>query len=60
MKNDRERLRNPPKSLADLALEIFGPKHGVELDLHPRVVTGEQPRFDSADFDVPCPPDTND
>lgn len=34
--------RDPPQNLADLALAIFGPKHGVDLDI-PRPVTGREP-----------------
>jgi len=37
---DRER----PINLADLALEFFGPEHGVELAPHPPV-TPKPPRF---------------
>jgi len=43
--------RDPPQNLADLALEIFGPKHGIELEPLPPLDTREPPRFDSADFD---------
>jgi plasmid stability protein len=33
----RESLeRERPKNAADIALELFGPKHGFELDLPPR------------------------
>ena len=37
---DRER----PPNLADLALELFGPEHGVELEPHPPV-TPNPPSF---------------
>jgi plasmid stability protein len=39
---DRER----PLNLADLALEIFGPKHGVELASHPPVTPKPPPSFE--------------
>jgi plasmid stability protein len=43
----REALdREPPRTLADLALELFGPEHGVELEQHPPVNAPEPPRFD--------------
>jgi hypothetical protein len=42
---------DPPRTLADLALEIFGTKGGVELELSPRAETREPPCFDSTDFD---------
>ncbi len=38
---DRER----PQTLADLALEIFGPEHGIDLDAHPPVVAPIAPDF---------------
>jgi plasmid stability protein len=38
---DRER----PRNLAELALEIFGPKHGVDLEPHPPVEPREPPNF---------------
>jgi plasmid stability protein len=41
----------PPRNLADLALEIFGPKHGVELEPHPPVEPRETPDFGLPDFD---------
>ena len=39
---DRER----PANLADLALLLFGPKHGVDLELPPSVEMPEPPKFD--------------
>ena len=39
---DRER----PANLADLALLLFGPKHGVDLELPPPVEMPEPPKFD--------------
>jgi hypothetical protein len=42
---------DPPQNLADLALEIFGPKHGVELEPHPPVEPRAAPAFDLPDFD---------
>ena len=38
--------QNPPQTLADLAREIFGPKHGVDLEPHPPVGPREPPRFE--------------
>jgi antitoxin FitA len=35
-----------PRTLADLAAEIFGPEHGVELDAHPVVKTSVTAKFD--------------
>ena len=35
-----------PQTLAELALEIFGPEHGVDLEPHPTVGPREPPRFD--------------
>jgi plasmid stability protein len=34
-----------PRNLADLALALFGPKHGVELAPHPPVTPREPPDF---------------
>ena len=39
---DRER----PRNLADLALQLFGPERGVDLDPHPPVTPREPPKFD--------------
>jgi len=39
---DRERSTN----LADLALQLFGPKHGVDLELPPPVEMPEPPKFE--------------
>lgn len=39
---DRER----PRNLADLALELFGPERGVDLEPHPPVTPREPPKFD--------------
>jgi plasmid stability protein len=42
----RETLeRERPRSLADLAIEIFGPEHGVELEPHPPVKAPAPPDF---------------
>ena len=38
--------RDRPRTLADIALEIFGPEHGVELEPHPPVQPREPPHFD--------------
>ena len=38
--------REPPRTLADLALELFGPDHGIELEPHPPVTAPEPPKFD--------------
>ena len=35
-----------PTNLADLALLLFGPKHGVDLELPPPVEMTEPPKFD--------------
>ena len=35
-----------PANLADIALELFGAEHGVDLDLPARQVGREPPRFD--------------
>ncbi len=35
-----------PRNLADLALALFGPKHGVDLDLPSPVEPREPPKFD--------------
>jgi plasmid stability protein len=43
---------DPPKNLADLALEIFGPKHGIdEFPAIPPIEMGEPPQFDRVQFD---------
>jgi len=34
-----------PRTLADLALELFGREHGVDLDPHPPVKPREPPHF---------------
>jgi len=34
--------RDPPRNLADLALEIFGPRRGVDLEI-PRAPASRQP-----------------
>jgi plasmid stability protein len=42
----RESLdRHRPKNAADIALELFGPKHGVRLDLPPREEFRPPPDF---------------
>jgi hypothetical protein len=38
--------RAHPLNLADLALEIFGPEHGVELPPHPPVKPKPPPNFE--------------
>ncbi len=43
--------RDPPQNLADLALEIFGSKHGIDIDIPGIRDAREPPRFESADFD---------
>jgi len=35
------------QTAADIALELFGPKNGVELPEHPRVRPPPAPKFDS-------------
>jgi plasmid stability protein len=35
-----------PDNLADMALALFGPEHGVELELPVRQIGREPPRFD--------------
>jgi hypothetical protein len=35
-----------PPTLADIALELFGPENGVELDLPLRRASREPPAFD--------------
>ncbi|HJU16725.1 MAG TPA: plasmid stabilization protein [Stellaceae bacterium] len=35
-----------PQTLADLALALFGPKHGIDLEPHPAVQPSAPPRFD--------------
>jgi plasmid stability protein len=40
-----------PRNLADLALEIFGPKGGVELEPHPPVTPREPPDFSGKEYD---------
>ena len=43
---------DPPKILADLALEFFGPKHGIdEFPPIPRLEFGEPPDFSLKDSD---------
>ena len=43
---------DPPKNLADLALEFFGPKHGIdEFPPIPRLEFGEPPDFSLKDSD---------
>ena len=44
--------RDPPQNLADLALEIFGSKHGIEFDIPKIIENREPPRFEAADFDL--------
>lgn len=43
----RETLeRHPPRTLADIALEIFGTRHGVELASHPPTTPRTPPSFE--------------
>jgi plasmid stability protein len=42
---------DPPQNMADLALAIFGPKNGIELEPPPPMETRDPPQFDSAEFD---------
>jgi plasmid stability protein len=35
-----------PQSFADLALQLFGAEHGVELEPHPPVEPREPPKFE--------------
>ncbi len=42
---------DPPRNLADLALELFGPKHSVRLEPHPPVTPREAPDFSAKEFD---------
>jgi antitoxin FitA len=39
--------RQAPRSLADLARELFGPEHGVDLELTPRARVREPPNFET-------------
>lgn len=36
----------PGENLASIARELFGPEHGIELELPPREPTREPPSFD--------------
>ena len=38
--------RESPRNLADLALQLFGPERGVDLEPHPPVTPREPPKFD--------------
>ena len=38
--------RETPRNLADLALQLFGPERGVDLEPHPPVTPREPPKFD--------------
>jgi plasmid stability protein len=40
--------RQRPQTLADIALEMFGQEHGVELDSPPPADPREPPSFDEA------------
>ena len=43
----REALeQHPPRTLADIALEIFGSRHGVELAAHPPITPRDPPGFE--------------
>ncbi len=35
-----------PRNMADLALELFGPRNGIELELPERTPLREPPKFD--------------
>lgn len=37
--------REPPRTLADLATALFGPEHGIELDVHPAIQPSPAPEF---------------
>ena len=37
--------RERPETMADIARELFGPKHGFKLDLPPRVASRPPPDF---------------
>jgi hypothetical protein len=40
--------QHPPRTLADIALEIFGIRHGVELPAHPPVTPRAPLGFEDA------------
>jgi len=40
--------QHPPRTLADIALEIFGSRHGVELPAHPPTTPRAPPVFEDA------------
>lgn len=43
----RETLElHPPRTLADIALELFGARHGVELAPHPPITPRAPPCFE--------------
>ena len=42
---------DPPRNLADLALEIFGSTHGVELPPIPHLEFDEPPDFSGKEYD---------
>jgi antitoxin FitA len=37
--------RERPPTLSDLATELFGPEHGVELEAHPEIQPSPAPEF---------------
>ncbi|MGH6923006.1 MAG: FitA-like ribbon-helix-helix domain-containing protein [Propylenella sp.] len=39
------RRNDEPVSIVDLALELFGPEHGVDLEPHPEAFAREPPDF---------------
>ena len=38
--------RESPQNLADLALQLFGPERGIDLEPHPPVKPRDPPKFD--------------
>ena len=38
--------RETPRNLADLALQLFGPERGVDIEPHPPATPREPPKFD--------------
>ena len=48
----REALaQHPPRTLGEIALEIFGTRHGVELETHPPAMPRQPPSFEDSDFE---------
>jgi plasmid stability protein len=44
---------HPPRTLADIALEIFGTRHGVELEAHPPATPRQPPGFEDPSIEDP-------